>query len=217
MANALNRKCSNFSFRLRTRKFTEIGPQEVILAVNFQNFCEEYLLHLSNSLGRKFLRIFRSIQFTFDFSVLKVTARHFQECFWRSHQISRYNHVMSANGPIYAIDIYRYVFPMHKQNIKESLNKAFPLKIYLFNANDKNKRKRCEICLKLTVKTPVRWLLPANCLSVFDHFVGLTLKGLTLNWFYAFIYCFYYCIGQVSGLLYKDNFTRIARLKFIRN
>ena len=51
MANVLDRKCSNFSFRLRTRKFTKIGPQEVILAVNFQNFCEEYLLHLSNSLG----------------------------------------------------------------------------------------------------------------------------------------------------------------------
>ena len=23
-----------------------------------------------------------------------------------------------------------------------------------------------------------RWLLPTNCLSVFDHFVGLALKGL---------------------------------------
>ena len=63
---------------------------------------------------------------------------------------------MSVNGPIYAIDIYRYVFPMYKQNIKESLNKALTLKIYLFNANDKNNRKRCKICLKLTVQTPVR-------------------------------------------------------------
>ena len=24
----------------------------------------------------------------------------------------------------------------------------------------------------------IRWLLPMNCLSVFDHFVGLALKGL---------------------------------------
>ena len=24
----------------------------------------------------------------------------------------------------------------------------------------------------------ITWLLPTNCLSVFDHFVGLTLKGL---------------------------------------
>ena len=26
----------------------------------------------------------------------------------------------------------------------------------------------------------IRWLLQINCLSVFDHFVGLTLKGLNL-------------------------------------
>ena len=26
---------------------------------------------------------------------------------------------------------------------------------------------------------PIRWLLPKNCLSVFNHFVGLALKGLT--------------------------------------
>ena len=24
----------------------------------------------------------------------------------------------------------------------------------------------------------IHWLLPSNCLSVFDHFVGLALKGL---------------------------------------
>ena len=28
---------------------------------------------------------------------------------------------------------------------------------------------------------PVRWLLPTNCLSVFDHFMGLALKGLSTS------------------------------------
>ena len=32
----------------------------------------------------------------------------------------------------------------------------FPTNIYLFKVNDINARKRCEICLKLTIKTPER-------------------------------------------------------------
>ena len=31
---------------------------------------------------------------------------------------------------------------------------SFPAKIYLFKLNNKNKRKRCGICLKFTIKTP---------------------------------------------------------------
>ena len=30
----------------------------------------------------------------------------------------------------------------------------YPAKIYLFKVNNRNTRKRCEICLKLTIKTP---------------------------------------------------------------
>ena len=30
------------------------------------------------------------------------------------------------------------------------------IKIYLFKVNDRNTRKRCEICSKLTIKTPER-------------------------------------------------------------
>ena len=32
----------------------------------------------------------------------------------------------------------------------------FPSNIYLFKATNKNIRKRCEICLKLTIKGPER-------------------------------------------------------------
>ena len=34
---------------------------------------------------------------------------------------------------------------------------------------------------KLVKHTRTIWLLPTNCLSVFDHFVGLALTGLSEN------------------------------------
>ena len=45
-----------------------------------------------------------------------------------------------------------------------------------------------SICLTFEAPTPqngqthsIRWQQPTNCLSVFDHFVGMVLKGLTLG------------------------------------
>ena len=37
----------------------------------------------------------------------------------------------------------------------------------------------------------IRRLLPTNCLGVFDHFVGLVLKGLSFQWIQntQFLYC----------------------------
>ena len=37
-----------------------------------------------------------------------------------------------------------------------SFNQAIPANIYLFKVNNRNTRKRCEICSKLTIKTPER-------------------------------------------------------------
>ena len=31
---------------------------------------------------------------------------------------------------------------------------SIPVNIYLFKVNNKNTRKRCEMCLKFTIKTP---------------------------------------------------------------
>ena len=42
---------------------------------------------------------------------------------------------------------------------------SYPANIYLFKVNNKNTRKRCEICSKLTVKTPERRHL--GCPDVF--------------------------------------------------
>ena len=36
--------------------------------------------------------------------------------------------------------------------------------------------------------------LPTNCLSVFDHFMGLTLEGLTYIWHNLLRFIFHQCI-----------------------
>ena len=51
-----------------------------------------------------------------------------------------------------------------------------PANIYLFQVNNRNIRKRCEICLKLTIKTP-------------DIVLVVLLS--TLNIFHTFFRCFY--------------------------
>ena len=38
----------------------------------------------------------------------------------------------------------------------ETFEYKFPANIYLFKFNNRNTRKRCEICSKLTIKTPER-------------------------------------------------------------
>ena len=40
--------------------------------------------------------------------------------------------------------------------------------------------------------------LPTNCLSVFDHFVGLALKGLKKRFGTAFVF---YCVAKLSDIL----------------
>ena len=53
----------------------------------------------------------------------------------------------------------------------------FPAKIYLFKVNNRNTRKRCEICSKLTIKTPSVFIVK------FEHISYLFLVFLlsTLN------------------------------------
>ena len=43
----------------------------------------------------------------------------------------------------------------HKFNFDHFLS-SFPVGIYLLKVNNKNTRTRCEICSKLTIKTPER-------------------------------------------------------------
>ena len=55
------------------------------------------------------------------------------------------------------------------------LSKYVPAIIYLFKLNNRNTRKRCEICSKLTVKTPERnhWHRSAIFVVNFEHILHL--------------------------------------------
>ena len=56
-----------------------------------------------------------------------------------------------------------------------SVHADIPANIYLFKVSDRNTRKRCEICLKLTIKTTI---LANNDLS---RSLPTTNRDLTLN------------------------------------
>ena len=47
------------------------------------------------------------------------------------------------------------------------LNDCFPANIYLFKVNNRNGRKRCEICSKLTIKTLLKLLYLTLLSNVF--------------------------------------------------
>ena len=46
------------------------------------------------------------------------------------------------------------VFPMKETNQVSWAFYEFPANVYLFKVNNRNTRKRCGICSKLTIKAP---------------------------------------------------------------
>ena len=60
-----------------------------------------------------------------------------------------------------------------------------PVGIYMLKVNNRNTRARCEICSKLTMKTPERcqWRRPGAFIVNFEHILHLALvfSLLTLN------------------------------------
>ena len=54
--------------------------------------------------------------------------------------------------------------------------------IYLFKVNKRNTRTKCDICLKLTIKTPERrWRRSGIFIVNFEHISHLVLVFLLLN------------------------------------
>ena len=58
-----------------------------------------------------------------------------------------------------------------------------PVGIYIFKVNKRNTRTRCELCSKLTIKTPERrhWRRSGVIIVNFEHILHLTLVFLLLN------------------------------------
>ena len=59
----------------------------------------------------------------------------------------------------------------------------FPFGIHLFNLNNRNTRTTCEICSKLTIKTPEQhyWCLSGVFIINFEHNSHLVLEFLLLT------------------------------------
>ena len=64
-----------------------------------------------------------------------------------------------------------------------SFDSIFPAGNYVFKVNNRNTRTRCEICSKLTIKTPKQRLWrPSDVFIVnFEHISHLALVFLLLN------------------------------------
>ena len=75
--------------------------------------------------------------------------------------------------------IYQDVFPKLTDNIAAQI----PVRIYLLKANKRNARTRCEICSKLTIKTPERrqWRCSGVFIVTFEHISHLVLVFLLLT------------------------------------
>ena len=58
-----------------------------------------------------------------------------------------------------------------------------PANIYLFKVNNRNTRKTCEMCSKLTMKTPERrrWRLSGVFIVNFEHISPLFLEFLLMT------------------------------------
>ena len=59
----------------------------------------------------------------------------------------------------------------------------YPANIYLFKGKNTNTKKRCEICSKLTIKTPERCQWRSSCIFIvnFEHIAHLSLVFLLLT------------------------------------
>ena len=67
---------------------------------------------------------------------------------------------------------------------------------YMFKVNNRNTKKWCEICSKLTIKTP----------DVND--IVLVSLILTLNIFHTFLWCFYCCLLTVKSYTFTLSPSR---------
>ena len=75
------------------------------------------------------------------------------------------------------------LFPCYFTLSQKVLKRLLPAGIYLLKVNNRNTRKRCEICSKLTIKTPNRrqWRRSGVFIVNFKHISYLVLVFLLLT------------------------------------
>ena len=84
-------------------------------------------------------------------------------------------------------DFVRHIKERNFSNISNDLfpapSKTFPANIYLFKVDNRNSRKRCEICSKVTIKAPElhHWRRFDVFVVNFEHSSHLFLEFLLLN------------------------------------
>ena len=73
------------------------------------------------------------------------------------------------------------LFSVQKVTFTKLFPIYIPVGIYMFKVNNKNTRTRCEICSKLTIKTPWTCFTPCSCSSV--SIVNFEKVNADWNWF----------------------------------
>ena len=90
---------------------------------------------------------------------------------------------------------------------KQERELSLPANIYLFKVNNRNTRKRREICSKLIIKTPERrhWLSSGVFIVNFEHTLHLVLVFLLLT-FYWKCNC---RLGIVPTFVINENLLKV--------
>ena len=78
----------------------------------------------------------------------------------------------------------------------ENQNHNHPANIYLFNVNERNTRKRCEICSTLTIKSPERrcsgdFIVTLNNFTPFSSVSIVEFEQVNISWKVAFLAVIY--------------------------
>ena len=82
-----------------------------------------------------------------------------------------------------SIPFWKYIVCMSNTDIYWKLTARIPAGNYMFKVNNRNTRTRCEICSKLTIKTPERyqWCPSGVFIVNLEHISHLLLVFLLLT------------------------------------
>ena len=113
-----------------------------------------------------YVKIFDTRGFFFMWATTAIHGSPLQQCYWSALQLQDNNQKYGSLLPSFTILSFRCAKYI-------SLFRIYPANIYLFKVTNRNIRKRCEICSKLIIKTPMlivkmeQLLQPLYCHYIF--------------------------------------------------